>query len=312
MPAVGLTVQLHFDATTSTVWMKRADSKAVPVSRNLLSFVRHVVEEVGEVRLLGAKSNAELICRLYQSTVDRGTDTRLLIGSPSICQPSRSDDPEHVFEQMPTLDTRRASVGGWHEVTPADYASYRLAWIGQGRSTLTREADTIVRNHPAWPALSFIPTLDMAQAANLLATILDPRWYVSQERPDRHSKIRAYMGLVSQNARFACKECSSPGANYGRFQLLLRAWRGNSGLKPEEDDPRDFLRRCAVRQSDEAKGILKASSLFLNFVRSVWLDVINTSNQELFVPEYFFANDDPPYDQMTPRVMRRHLEELAD
>src|SRR5690606_9579989 len=96
-----------------------------------------------------------------------------------------------LFRMRQHLRGLPTSLGGWHAFGPADYPTYAMAEaLAAGQSPLG-----LLRRHPVWPLLRFIMHLQPAPTCALLATILDPRWYVDPARPDSLSRLKAYLGL---------------------------------------------------------------------------------------------------------------------
>jgi hypothetical protein len=253
------------------------------------------LQQADRVRLFGTADNAALICALHhQKKCDpKSAPGSIQVGSPIVCSHDRLKDPDYAIRQMETLYGRTGSCGGWHEVTTADYISYALA--REIKKTGGEFSDVVAKllpEHPAWPALLFIPTLSAADAAKMLGTIIDPRWYIDTASPDRLSKMRCYMGLFEKNMRcLAAGLETNRGIAFDRARSVYRAWCcGVNTDKATNGSPGSFLMRKLVNEKTKSRGMLKASTLFLSFVRDVWLDAL-TTDRTLFVPKHFFRDN---------------------
>jgi hypothetical protein len=310
MPLTGTTLKLHINTDTNEIWTLD-EGKPVLIGDDPHSLAFQSMGGVDEVRVLGLHSNAELICWLHQARLSSGYPQTVRVGTPLICSRREREDPAAVLASMAKVDKIGApSIGGWHDVTEDDFTSYLLVCaIAQSGGAFNDDIEALLKRHPAWPALSFVPTLDMAAAAVLLAMIVDPRWYVSKDRPNRQSKLKTYLGLIESN--MSCILAGKPGGlNHERAAYAVRAWSSGKPSATKGGPPNEFLRRCCARQPSQSRGLLRASSLFLSFLRSVWLQGIDRMNMELFVPEHFFEGDDEAFQLLTAQAYRRHAADL--
>jgi hypothetical protein len=322
MPTTGTALRLHVDSTSRTVWSQDgADCNRLSDAPGELPY--DVVNGVEEVRLLGLRANAQLICHLHTFKSLAGWPRSIRLATPLICTREEREQPEKVFEKMAAYQNCAPSLGGWHEVTARDIAAYMLICAldgdpvlpgGRGYSVLT-----LLQRHPVWPAVSFVPTAEQESVAELLGLIIDPRWYVSSRHPDRSAKLRAYLGLIESNFR-QIYDRNGSGPHLDRARCVLRAWCGSHSPVTVGGVPGDFLRRCVYRHGNSyARGLLRASSLFVSLIRNYWLQALDTSwvnesrsvARELFVPEYFFEGDDPGYQGVTSAAFRRHVAAFA-
>jgi hypothetical protein len=169
--------------------------------------------------------------------------------------------------------------GGWHEVDAADYITYGMV---QNIALNDRVSEGIVelfkKHHPIWPSLSFIPTINATICAELVALIVDPRWYSHPNNPDRLSKLEAYLGLG--NGRYPKHK-----------DMVSKAW-GNvdtTWTEEELEDPRNFLLRTKLSVSG-TRGTDKAAKHFISFLSAAWLSVLYSNRHEpLLDPSLFFA-----------------------
>jgi len=228
------------------------------------------IREAEFISLLGIPANAELICCLYDkvNVLHKNTGQRIhvILYSPAMCK-NRLDDPLFVMTQL-FQPQQQAYIR--HELIGWDYAAYKLI-MSRRKKSLTPSAYAVLY-HPAWAALSFLPTKSTSQSIDLLCKIVDPRWFIHPGHPSRLTKLYSYLGL--QPTKF------DEGVN-----TALMSWA--SGFEhADEDDPRNFLVRIAKR-----KGYLAATKKFVQFLSLVWMRVA-TNSDKWFSPELFFKRDD--------------------
>lgn len=282
-----------FADSCNVVWFgtSKEQGKAHVSELSIADFLKNGwVQTAERIRLLGCPSNARLICALYE---DRLTDpTRsspiIQIGTPTAIPADARNDPPRIITAMDELRLP-SSCGGWHELTEHDYAAYSLAVHSQGQTSSTAIMELLER-HPAYPAVSFIPTFSPLDAAKLLSEILDPRWFVDPIKPDRTSRLRNYLGMRIDIIEKMFTE-TAPNARQARAHLVFKSWAaGEHAEDAAEDAPGSFLMRVIRDAQTRDKGLLKACIRYISFIRGVWLDQIANKGRTLFVPEYFFAN----------------------
>jgi hypothetical protein len=156
----------------------------------------------------------------------------------------------------------------------------------------------LLRDHPAWPALAFVAGPDelvsLPHAAELLAHVVDPRWYRHPFRPHRFTRLYAHLGLSPANMR-ARLGVGSPGRHHARALAAVNAWYSPAGLAAYGGlrcgRPECFLWRVYASQSRSiARGLLRATTRFVDFVSLVWLEAeCRTAG---FEPGRFFRADE--------------------
>lgn len=272
-------VRLH-TAMDGIIWLYSPGQ--APAECNLAaSDIASEISHADVVYLIGNQRNSELICALNTHRCVNGGSQRVMLGRPGMVDQSELN-PHEIFARMEGHDLP-ASLGGWHRMTEKDYVTHALiSALIQSEGRLSNYADKLLRAHPAWPALSFLPDLGKSEAAELIATIVDPRWHIDYQGPDSCARLRGFMGLGKDGERIVQdilrEELSGheDDSHYQRAQLVLDTWTGGSYVPPSVADigPRDFLWRlqAAGRDRRGVRGMLRASQLFLRFVKEVWLD----------------------------------------
>jgi hypothetical protein len=272
------------------------------------------------VRMVGSAANAEALCLLY-AIKQAGHLLHLEVANPAAVGRTRAerDDPRLMLVRMrdSAVDGLNPAMGGWHEFVGADFPAYAIAAseIAGGRpEDLARFHMELLMNHPAWPGLSFIEHLEVNALALLLGVILDPRWYMSLRTPrgsdvapyyDDAAKLHAYLGLDPRTMAGVLGLCPESGSAL-RCRLVLESW-ASFGPPPGRgiEDPRCFLWRRYRRETGPVRGALRASQMFVDYLRLVWLDALycdrtglpaapgkRPAREGLFAPDHFFARDD--------------------
>ena len=244
------------------------------------------------VRVLGTSENARLIVRMYESRLQqrrRWQPSRIQLGSPSIC--FRNDmllDPAFVLQQLWQPAQIALLPGCWHELSERDFATYYMLSAYQ---TNGERIDETVRRvatcHTAWTAVSFIPGFDVEAACRLICLVRDPRWYNHHHRPNRASRLLAYLGLTPQNF-IPGDPLLKEGLHRDRAALVLRAWGGDRPCTGDIQEPKNFLRR--IQRHAGGRGLLRASCIYIQFVRLVWLHGLAPTGRQVFDPEIFFKS----------------------
>lgn len=247
------------------------------------------------VRVLGVPQNSELIINLYLRQRQRELAS-ILIAGPNVCESVLElRDPYIVLMRM-RESFLTAACGGWHPMTDADYATYALvAKSRQSPQWFDTPARAFYTAHPAYSALQFIPQLSNPDAASLLATIIDPRWYIDRRIPDKASKLELYMGLtpkiqrrVSDNGKLI------RGGRDLRCTLVLNCWKTQHPGAVDYDLPQNFVWRTYKAAGGGIKGDLRASQAFIRYLRMNWLDALVARpgvRDYLFSAKAFFKTD---------------------
>lgn len=251
-----------------------------------------LVRDVEVVRVLGTADNAALIMALHNYRLQHGLPT-IKVGSPSLCRLNTSR-PGDVLRQMQSEQLGYApSVGGWHQLTPADYCSYALAHATHNAAgQYTEEMERQLLAHPAYRPLSFIPTLDKAWACQLLTEWLDPRFHVDPDEPDDLKALNRHMGLGRGSGVRCIKKILADNVNpqaesadlFWRAFVTYKTWsRGWVDLHAQDEiEPANFLMKVVQRVSADkeiAVALVRASYVFLRYMKLTWLDALNPERE---------------------------------
>lgn len=247
------------------------------------------LSEGASVRVAGTPANASLLIALYEQKLKVGFDS-LQVGTPLCCESAdERKDPQVLLYNMRSLDIS-PSLGGWHEVDLDDYTTYLLASYYYEDHTPGENTRAVIIGHPAWPALSFIGSLDIDACAQLIATVVDPRWYIDvTSDPNRGSKLEQYLGLNPKI--YSQIDGPHKSDQHKRCRLVQRCWKAKEIVNFR--DPRNFVWRAWASKPEDKRG-LAANKLFISFLRQTWLQGVCRGPQasHLFVPEHFFKQPD--------------------
>jgi hypothetical protein len=240
------------------------------------------------VRIVALPENAALITSLAECGAGR-----VEIGRPNniLWAHLVATGPKSVLVHARSAAPEAPSRGGWHGLTELDQASYALAAHYRSGGGHDDAAARLYARHPARPALDFITHLDHEAASRLLAEILDPRWFIDPDQPDRDARLKCYLGLTSNQ-----NDGSEPRRR--RRALVRSAWHGSGDRYGDCDEPRYFLWRtwyaCDPENGAEAADAV-VSRRFISYLKSVWLDSLLGGAWcagGLFLPEYWFREPD--------------------
>lgn len=278
-------------ADDGSLWFADGDHHAVRYSHDYERFANTLVYKRAKVvRVVGMRANVGMLVHFHNLHAASGSGPQLEVGSPLICgNPADRHDPQVLLVRGRGCRLS-ASLGGWHKFTDLDYPSYAIAaQLQDGK--VTPECLARLREHPAWRALMFVRANEEA-CVRLIAEVLDPRWYVDTDHPERSSRLESYLGLTMRTMTTVMaggKKRPSKGHMrdmFDRCRAVREAW--SAGPAGHIEDPRSFLFR--IQQSKPGTpGTLRASSVFVRYFRQTWLDGLYNDRQcRLFIPEHFF------------------------
>jgi hypothetical protein len=288
-------IKLH-TAANGHVWYSRGIGPTKNSQQIVDSFLLSpFIAGVGlTFRILGLPQNAELICSMYERRY-KGEVRSVEIAGPNVLHsPDELQDPALTVSRMRSVASSPA-CGGWHELTMKDYPTYAmLSRMTRNNFVFDDTANSYFHLHPAYRALSFIPTMQAAQAARMLISIVDPRWYVERRRPDRAKKLELYMGLTpTVQRRVSDSEVLLTKSRDLRCNSVLCSWQGETPEDVDLKNPANFLYRIYAAAGGGYRGDLRASQAFLRYVNSNWLSALESrkgAKDGLFAPNLFFKS----------------------
>lgn len=262
----------------------------------LLSFAS--VDNV--IKITADRQNINLILRLYVKKCEGK------LKSLQICSPSgnTNESPEAVLMNMDKWDGWPASLGGWHEFNETDHPAYYLSSRYERGIEHDEVMEGVLKLHPAWRGLSFISHLSTEKCARLIAKILDPRWFIDTDDPDKLIRLEAFLGLTPKIQKMVSSTTqpsitkAKQRQDYDNCKLVMSAWmNGRPVSKDEYEQPYNFLWRVHASEGGGYKADLRVSQLFVSYLRNIWLDTVyqsmhNKGVDKLFIPKYFFKFDE--------------------
>lgn len=292
----GTTIRLHLDES-NRLWLEGAASTLFMVEKPFEepSWLSRV-QSAKTLRVLGFQRNARLIKTLYEAQRNYQLACTVQAGTPTICPKRLQSDPAMVLQHMQQL-VCSPSMGGWHEVSEAEYRAYCLTAAVNDMASDPDFGDRLrllIADHPTWRALSFLPIREMFSTARMLAEIVDPRWYVDHQHPNRKAKLLVFMGLTPKIVDDVLTERPISSQAMQRAQWLIESWAGSIPLESPPrhymNEPSKFLYRTCWQKGGGSTGVLRASQRYLSFLREIWLDSLQSpqQNDPLFEPAHFF------------------------
>jgi hypothetical protein len=290
------TVKLH-RAVNGDIWWadgvyppKNSGLQLDPFLATINIFGKHA-----SFRLIGVPNNAELISSLYLCR-HRGDIASLEVAGPNSLLEYDENDVEKLL-----LSARRicmpAACGGWHSVSFYDYSCYSLiARLARNKSVVDDFAAGYLRVHPVFKSLLFINELGTVGAAQVIASLIDPRWFVDSRRPESQTKINLYFGLTPKiQKNVSSVDYVVRRSREVRCAYVLSAWKTKNPADVNLADPKNFLYRVWYASGGAEKGDLRASQYFLQYLRQNWLAAISARRgpkDGLFAPDLFFKMPD--------------------
>jgi len=291
------TIKLHVDANNH-VWY--TDLGGLPFNSEqtpevFLASSPHCSGAHKVFRVIGSARNAELISTLYVRQRQKEI-ARVQIAGPNICEhPAELNDPGLAILRMRQSITVPA-CGGWHNLSEYEYPAYAMiARLQRNHSVVDDLVRTYLKVHPAHLAATFIPNLSEEHLVQLLATIVDPRWYVDRRAPEKTLKLSLFLGLVPA----VQTKISNPGkiitkTRELRCAVVLNCWKTNNPDLIDMAHPPNFLWRIWRACGGGARGDLRASQAFIRYICYNWLDALDKRKGRkdgLFAPDLFFKTD---------------------
>lgn len=247
------------------------------------------------VRILGVPQNAELISNLYLRKARRELAS-VGVAGPNICESLLElQDPVAALTRMREIYWA-ASRGGWHELTDVEYGIYALLARKQRLADwFDKTTKVFYQSHPLYKILNFIADIDHRHAADLITTIIDPRWYVDRRRPDNPTKLNLYLGLTpkAQNRISNVNQLITKGRDF-RCSMVLNCWKTREFAEVDLELPNNFLWRIWHKAGGGVKGDLRASQAFIHYLRTNWLEIITQRKlgaDVFFLQSGFFKSD---------------------
>jgi len=297
-----------FTSLDDEIWYAAREGVPIPSGYEYGEFCKKpkLINKKSKVRLVGSSRNSKLVCKLFKLR-EAGDISDVSVCSPQVEKINLDEySPEKVLMNMRKWNYP-ASLGGFHKVMIDDFVVHSLAEAFK-KDPDDKDALVLFDAHPVNGFLKFIPFMNKKACSNVTAAIIDPRWYVDLNAPNKLANLFEYMGVGSLKSVNDTIDLANPNLNYSKLDrrhMTLASWRNDLNL--EKDFKSNFLitTYSKVRETflpgkakkdeivfDEAD--MATSQKFLSFVHTMWLDWLykmpNPWNEPLFVPEYFFSS----------------------
>lgn len=272
------------------IWYSDGMETPVESPQSLSEFVDGLAaRESLHVRVLGTQFNAALIVELYQKLCSPRREGRLEVASPAICvTTAECRDPKIALYRMRQCFLP-PSLGGWHRFTELDYPSYAITAQLLKDRDVTEHVLRLLTTHPVYHDLQFIPDFNPKTFATLIADILDPRWFIDFEHPDRLTLLKTYLGLTPRYMwKVSRNDVTCPRTQ--RCMLTWLTWTGHKAIPTPEmlADNRHFLWRRWQSAGGGVKGSLRSTQAFVTYLVRTWQQQLVSKSQqqlEMFIPE---------------------------
>jgi len=252
------------------------DTKSALDDKHIMS----VLSSSQVVRIVGTQRNAPLICRLYELQYGGGKlcNTKVLLFSPdAVCN---TDDVASTLDTLWRVPDSSRLSGHFHEMDKGDYIAYSLIKLvaTEVPGPVSRKVRRLVPWHPAWPACTFVRSLDVSEASRLLCDIIDPRWYRHLTHPGRFGRLYRSLGVTKENVH-AFIYGKPGGKHFDRAKTAIRTWY-NDGLNKNANDCSNFL-AVYLRKYPLPEAVHRGTQKLIEFIATFWLDSTRAYHPEL-------------------------------
>lgn len=263
-----MSAELQLHVHNDLVWFATGSAPACCSQLGAEPFVQQHITAGDGVRLLGSAANAALAVSLFRAGAN------VMLGGPALVR--ETSTPDDTLAAIWLASRSTDPLCPWHRMQAMDFRAYTLtAAVKAGREDLL----SCLPSHPAWPAVSFVPDCDRLCCCRLLATMVDPRWFVHPHHPSRLTRLYAWLGLSLANM--------TGWQNHPVAALAIGAWWPQGQTEPQGQGWRDedFLARIYSSRRTHASGLLAATRRFIGLLTHVWND---SCGRTLFDPASFF------------------------
>lgn len=287
-------IKLH-TADDGIIWYASGINPPESSNQTLDTFLLSpVISRPGtNVRILGIPRNAELITSLYARKRGKELAT-ICVAGPNVCEAMQElSDPVLTLMRMRDVCVP-LSCGGWHQMAENEYHIYALLARANrsGKDWYDSTARIFYEAHPLYKAINFVGGVSHKDVAQLLITIVDPRWYIDRRRADNRAKLELYLGLTPKTQRRVSddKKLIHRGRDLRCWQVM-NCWKTAAPDTIDFNAPENFIWRIWQAAGEGHKGDLRASQAFVRYVNANWLDSLvirNGQRDTWFMADRFF------------------------
>lgn len=231
----------------------------------------------GVYRVLGCPENYRLITELHSRLSRQEAEAQVYVGAAKICN-KRKTTVKEALSCISVLKVHDSLSHQWHAVTSKSFNNYLLlrAYEEEGFSDLVK---AVFKHHCLCEHFEFLG-VPMHYAIQLMSMIVDPRWFISVNRPMRMQPFETYFGLAPADFGKAwdAKLAKSFTVKSVRTAFLMHT------LREATDDC--FIRKMVV--SAGVKGVERQGcKLLVGYVVRNWLEELGLKGY--FDPDKFFG-----------------------
>lgn len=293
-------LRLHTDSN-GVVWCGQNGVRAVNSEMLPGEFVtRRSFSDARVVRILGLLSNASLIVKAHNTQMKNiimRPGRSVEVGSPLVCPTAATrEDPTEVLQRMWQPDSSARLSASWRTLDSHAFNSYLLSTsIGGSRD----QSMAIFRYHPLRHLLGFFDNPNIDLCMQWVSEVLDPRWFVHIDRPNRMTKLMRFLGLTPANFKVLMNDLEAEDGLKGlrechngrRAAMTYGCWHNKDVDDVDFDLPNNFLWRIYRHRGYGWEGALKASQAFVRLVAIYWNDKLSAFPRDLFDPSSFFSTE---------------------
>jgi len=242
-------------------------------------------------RVIGIPQNYKLIISLYLALISKEIKGKLLVGAPSVCHRYHNSSLQ-LLNCVSVLNAHDNLPHTWHTVDSASYRNFLLLQVKQEQiydssSKLQDRVQHWYSQHVTYPFWQFLKIEQHSDLLiDILASIVDPRWYFNVNHPNRLTRLDSYFGLM-------------PFANFSKF-WNLRIRKKTAELDAKQDRARLLVEAVKALPADspllldfscditDKKDVHKTCKRLLHFIVRNWL--AGTMEHADFDPRVFFSN----------------------
>jgi len=242
-------------------------------------------------RVIGIPQNYKIIISLYLALISKEIKGKLLVGATSICHRYHNSSLQ-LLNCVSLLNAHDNLPHTWHNVDSASYRNFLLLQVKQEQiyDSSPKLQDRVQHwysqhvTYPFWQFLKIEQHSDLL--IDILASIVDPRWYFNVNHPNRLTRLDSHFGLM-------------PFANFSKF-WNLRIRKKTAELDAKQDRTRLLVEAVKALPSDspllldyscditDKKDVHKTCKRLLHFIVRNWL--AGTMEHADFDPRVFFSN----------------------
>ncbi len=226
----------------------------------------------GTYRIVALPCNYKLLCEAFTRLEQLGAPTSLLVGAPSILKPGQ--DGFRLIHSLYLLEVHDNVSNKWHRMDKSLFLNYVLLHLVHKKC---EDYQKVFKGHILKPVFDFMDSADLSSFVQVLASIVDPRWYIGSGKRDRLVALNHRFGLTSECVRrhWQNKRLDKRFANLPHLVNVVKSLDRNGWLLQDLETG-----------IDGPNMMLKACRRVLAFIARNWLNCL--TGLPYFDPAVFF------------------------